>query len=110
MDGVKKTLKEFKRILKPDGYLVNLTMGNDDIIAKYTYELYQKYKNEYAVNSSDRYKKGISNYSDNYHTFIDIKNIKLTEEQFIGLEFSQSSAPKQSDKIHDTYKLELQNI
>jgi ubiquinone/menaquinone biosynthesis C-methylase UbiE len=107
----KKTLIEFKRILKKGGYLVNLSMGNVNDISKEVYNI----QRSLIKNTTDiRYEKGLVNYSNNYHVIIEKESLKLSENKFIGLELSQSIAPvyvKNGDnKIYDSYISELKNV
>jgi ubiquinone/menaquinone biosynthesis C-methylase UbiE len=105
----KETLKEFKRILKKNSFLVILSGGYSGKIGQEIHDMYQKYK----LNSNKvvtRYKKGMINYSNEYHTIISRKPINLTMEQFVGLEMSMSTAPKKDNKIYKSYVYDLQKI
>jgi ubiquinone/menaquinone biosynthesis C-methylase UbiE len=112
----KKTLIEFKRILKKGGYLVNLSMGNVNDISKEIYNIQKSFKTRNLIkNTIDiRYEKGFVNYSNNYHVIIEKESIKLSENKFIGLELSQSISPvyvKNGDnKIYDSYVSELKTV
>jgi ubiquinone/menaquinone biosynthesis C-methylase UbiE len=108
----KKTLKEFKRILKKDGYLVILTSGYCGDIGENLYDLHNTFKKEKSHNLVNmvRYKRGMTNYSDNFYTIISRKKINLTLDQFIGLELSMSTAPQKTDKHYNDYIKELKKI
>jgi ubiquinone/menaquinone biosynthesis C-methylase UbiE len=106
----KKTLKEFKRILKKKGYLVILTSGYVGCIGEDLYMLHKKYIKDCGNTITTRYKKGMTNYSNQFYTIISKKNIKLTLDEFIGLEMSMSTAPKKTDKCHNKYIQGLEQI
>jgi ubiquinone/menaquinone biosynthesis C-methylase UbiE len=100
----KKTLHEFKRILKKKGYLVILSSGYTGDIGEDLNKLHLKYKKECSnTSNTERYKKGINNYSNQFYTVISRKKINLTDYEFIGLELSMSTAPKKTDKCYDNY-------
>jgi ubiquinone/menaquinone biosynthesis C-methylase UbiE len=105
----KKTLKEFKRILKKNGFLVILSMGEKGEAAGDVYNLNNKFK----TNSSKiltRYKKGMVNYSNEFNTIIRRKPKNYTLDQFIGLQLSMSTAPTKDDDVYETYIKELSDI
>jgi SAM-dependent methyltransferase len=104
-----KTLKEFKRILKKNGFLVILNNGYSGKLGQETHDIHQKYKSD-RNKIVTRYKPGMINYSNEYHTIISRKPINLTMDQFIGLELSMSTAPKKDNKIYKSYILDLQKI
>ncbi len=104
----KKTLKEFKRILKKNGYLVILTSGYVGAIGEDLYILYQRYKKQRG--KTKRYKAGLTNYSNQFYTIISRKPIKLSIDKFVGLELSMSTAPKQTDTHHQDYTQHLKKI
>lgn len=93
----KKTIKEFKRILKKGGFVVNFTSGQVGGYGEDIYNLQQKYCNKVK---HERYKKGFVNYSQNYHTFIGKEKIKLSEDQLIGYELSISTVPQKGDPTY----------
>ncbi len=86
-----KTLKEFKHVLRPGGFLVDLTSGASGGATEDLMDLFQKHR---VKMSTTRYKKGFTNYSNEFHTFVSRKKLKLTEAQFVGLEMSMSTAPE----------------
>ena len=104
-----KTLKEFKRILKKNGFLVILRSGTEGKISQETFDVHQKYK-LHKNKVVTRYKKGMVNYSNEYHTIISRKPINLTMEQFVGLELSMSTSPKRDNKIYKSFIFDLQKI
>jgi ubiquinone/menaquinone biosynthesis C-methylase UbiE len=108
----KKTLKEFKRILKKDGYLVILSSGYSGDIGEHIDKLNNKCKKEThnSVVNTVRYKRGMTNYSNQFYTIISRKNINLTLDQFIGLQLSMSTSPQKTDKSYDDYITELKKI
>jgi SAM-dependent methyltransferase len=106
-----KTLKEFKRILKKDGYLVILTSGYSDPIGDDIDILHKKFRKEpQTTTNTIRYKRGMSDYSDNFHTIISRKKLKLTLDQFIGLQLSMSTSPQKTDESHNEYISGLKNL
>ena len=107
----KKTLKEFKRILKKNGYLVILSSGYSDEIGEHVDILHKKFRKEpkNAVNTV-RYKRGMANYSDKFYTIISRKKLKLTLDQFIGLQLSMSTSLQKTDKHYNDYVNGLEAI
>jgi ubiquinone/menaquinone biosynthesis C-methylase UbiE len=108
----KKTLKEFKRILKKGGFLVMLSNGYSGQISEDLSVVHKKYQKQIpnSVTKDERYPKGMRYYSNKYYTTISRKNITVPLDQFIGLELSMSSAPKKSNKIYDKYIYDLTSI
>lgn len=105
------TLKEFKRILKPNGFLVLLHGGANDKTCDDILNLNKKYKDYINNRESDtRYANNMSNYSNKFYTIIGRNPIILTQDQFMGLHMSFSTSPKKTDKIYDKFVEELKNI
>jgi ubiquinone/menaquinone biosynthesis C-methylase UbiE len=105
------TLKEFKRILKPNGFLILLHGGNS---GKITYDVsdLNKINKEYMITEEHctRYNKGMTNYSNKFYTIISRNPVILSIDQFIGLHMSFSTSPKKTNKIHDKFVEGLKNI
>jgi ubiquinone/menaquinone biosynthesis C-methylase UbiE len=107
----KKTLKEFKRILKKKGYLVILTSGYVGSIGEDTYILHKKHKSQIkSAEVSERYDKGMKNYSNKFYTIISRNTKILTLDEFVGLELSMSTSPKPIDDYYDIYIKGLNEI
>jgi ubiquinone/menaquinone biosynthesis C-methylase UbiE len=106
----KKTLKEFKRILKKNGFLVLLRMGDTGQIGEDLHNLNKKYRTDNNNKVLTRYNKDMKNYSNEFHTILSRKPVNFTIEQFIGLQLSMSTAPKKDDEIYDSYIKELSDI
>ena len=104
----KKTLKEFKRILKKNGYLVILTSGYTGAIGEDLHILFQKYKKHRC--KTERYRSGLTNYSNQFYTIISRKPIKFSIDKFVGLELSMSTAPKQTDSYYQDFVQNLKKI
>ena len=99
------TLKEFKRILKPNGFLVLLRGGDASKAYSDVSDLHNKYK-EYRdkdIEMVGRYKSGMENYSDKFYTIISRKPVVFSLDHFIGFILSFSISPKKSNPIYDKF-------
>lgn len=107
--------RECKRILKDDGYIAILYNNGDytkDVINK-IHELSREYCPEYKGSSGGLYNNEdiFNKFFDNGYDRIVFKNdYKLTLDQFIGLNFSASYAPKENEENHDIYLSKLEEV
>lgn len=107
----KKTLIEFKRILKNNGFLVILFNGYVGEIGQDLCIMRKKYtiKNKEPSNIKT-YDKDMKNYSNSFYTIISRNTRELTLDQFIGLELSISTSPQSSDANYEKFISELKCI
>ena len=106
------TLKEFKRILKPGGFLVLLRGSDASKAYSDVSDLYTKYR-EYRVKDNEmvgRYEKGMENYSDKFYTIMSRKPVIVSIDHFIGFILSFSVSPKKSNPIYDKFVNDVKHI
>ena len=87
--------KEFKRVLKKKGYLVVI---NNIFFKEYCNEINKAYdclkeKFNYNDNKSIKYKNNILMFNNNYHHIEETVKKKITKDQFVNLNLSQSNTP-----------------
>ena len=105
---------ECKRVLKDDSYIAILYNNGDyskEVINK-IHELSRRYCPEYKGSSGGLYNNEdiFNNFFKEYNKIIFKNDYKLTLDQFIGLNFSASYAPKENEENHDIYLSKLEEV
>ena len=102
------TKKEFKRILKKNGYIFILNNTYDNAYQTQIHQIYKKIPQ--LKNNSSKYKTNAETFSNNFHVFKSYVVKNMAMDKFIGLNLSQSRAPRPGTKYYDIFISELKNI
>ncbi len=108
--------EECRRILKNENCYIAILYNNGDYtkdVINKIHELSREYCPEYRGSSGGLYNNEdiFNNFFDNGYARIVFKNdYKLTLDQFIGLNFSASYAPKENEENHDIYLSKLEEV
>jgi ubiquinone/menaquinone biosynthesis C-methylase UbiE len=101
----KETVKEFKRVLKPGGYIVFLSNSYGRGQNRAIKELMKNIRAStgYAPAKSEVYDTGAKTFSHEYHVFEGESKRNLSETQFIGNQCSISSSPGIGTDAHQKF-------